>query len=161
MFRPGPDLLFIRRSTRDGDPWSGHMAFPGGRQDPGDDTLLHTAMRETQEEVGIDLGGAEHIGRVDDLPTPAQVPIRLVIAGFAFSLDHDPVVETNYEVADVHWFSLERLMNREGRGTFERTRFDRNYTFPCLRLDGTMIWGLTLRILDNTLDRIRRGGEAN
>src|SRR5215471_21768996 len=63
------EVLLIRRAQKTGDPWSGHMAFPGGRQDPSDLDLLHTAVRETQEEVGLELSpGRNLIGRLDDLP---------------------------------------------------------------------------------------------
>ena len=60
-------LLLVRRSEREGDPWSGHMALPGGHAHPEDADLLHTARRETLEEVGVDLLGAELLGRLDDV----------------------------------------------------------------------------------------------
>jgi len=50
----GPQVLLIRRADHPGDAWSGHMAFPGGREDPQDENLLATAIRETLEEVGLD-----------------------------------------------------------------------------------------------------------
>ncbi|HEU4700285.1 MAG TPA: NUDIX domain-containing protein, partial [Gemmatimonadales bacterium] len=53
---PAPDsMLLIRRAERAGDPWSGHMALPGGRHSRGDADLAATAMRETAEEVGVRL----------------------------------------------------------------------------------------------------------
>ena len=65
--RPGgPEVLFIERARREGDPWSGHMAFPGGRVDPTDDGVRAAAERETLEEVGIPLRGATTLGRLDD-----------------------------------------------------------------------------------------------
>src|SRR6186713_2279177 len=60
-------LLLVRRSEREGDPWSGHMALPGGHAHPEDADLLHTARRETLEEVGVDLAGAELLGQLDDV----------------------------------------------------------------------------------------------
>jgi 8-oxo-dGTP pyrophosphatase MutT (NUDIX family) len=63
----GPEVLFIERARRAGDPWSGHMAFPGGRIDPEDAHARGAAERETREEVGVDLAGAEPLGRLDDL----------------------------------------------------------------------------------------------
>src|ERR1043165_8679648 len=70
---PGPALsvLLVRRSEREGDPWSGHMALPGGHAHADDASLAHTARRETLEEVGIDLGHTELLGRLDDV-TPMR-----------------------------------------------------------------------------------------
>ena len=62
----GPSVLFIERARWEGDPWSGHMAFPGGRVDPSDRDARAAAERETLEEVGLRLSGAERIGRLDD-----------------------------------------------------------------------------------------------
>ena len=82
----GPEVFFIRRAEHPRDPWSGHMAFPGGRQDAQDATLLHTAVRETQEEVGLDLSReAEHIGQLDDLQAIARgKPQETVIRPFVY-----------------------------------------------------------------------------
>ena len=57
ILRPGPqpEMLFILRASKDGDPWSGHMAFPGGHRESSDASLRATAERETWEEIGLDL----------------------------------------------------------------------------------------------------------
>jgi len=94
ILRPGPssaEVLFIRRAEHPGDPWSGHMAFPGGRQDPGDVALLDTARRETLEEIGLDLSRAELLGRLDDLQAVARgVHTDLLIRPFVFALEGEP-----------------------------------------------------------------------
>ena len=60
-------LLFIRRAINPNDPWSGNVAFPGGKQDPDDgDDDERTAMRETQEEVGLDLHSWRRLGRLTE-----------------------------------------------------------------------------------------------
>src|SRR4029450_1300778 len=70
VLRPGAadsaELLLIERARKAGDPWSGHMALPGGRHDPEDVELRSTAERETLEEVGIDLRGGELLGQLED-----------------------------------------------------------------------------------------------
>src|SRR6266581_316587 len=64
----GAELIVIHRSHRRGDPWSGHMALPGGRQDAADRDLVATVTRETREEVGVDLERhGELLGNLDDL----------------------------------------------------------------------------------------------
>src|SRR5688572_23556785 len=88
LLAPGVDeleLLLIRRAERSDDPWSGHMALPGGREDPGDATLLATAVREVREEVGIELNRAMLLGELDDL-RPSSAPARIVVRPFVFAL---------------------------------------------------------------------------
>ncbi len=71
----GPELLLIKRTERDDDPWSGQMAMPGGRRDEEDHDLLQTAIRETREETSVDLGEAEVLGELDDLsPSSPHLP---------------------------------------------------------------------------------------
>ena len=69
----GPEALFIERAERFGDPWSGQMAFPGGRVDPGDSGPRAAAERETLEEVGVDLSGAELLGRLGDIDAGVRI----------------------------------------------------------------------------------------
>ena len=74
------ELLMIKRATYEGDPWSGHVALPGGRQEPGDSSLEETAVRETREETAVDLARAGRIlGRLDDLQPLTRVTPRFVI----------------------------------------------------------------------------------
>lgn len=62
------DVLFIKRARNPRDPWSGHMALPGGRREAHDDDLLATAIRETHEETGIELDPESLIGRLPGSP---------------------------------------------------------------------------------------------
>lgn len=158
VFRPGGELLFIRRAERRGDPWSGHMAFPGGRKDPEDRDLLSTAIRETHEEVGLDLRRREvlHLGRLDELASPRGVlRPRLVISPFVFWDPAPPALRPNYEVADTYWFPIERFERDEGRGSMTIPWKGDRVRFPVVNLEGARIWGLTLGILDGLLDRLR------
>ncbi len=66
-------ILMIKRAEREGDPWSGHMAFPGGRMDPGDANGFSVAVRETEEEVGLTLGSEDLcIGRLSEINARPQ-----------------------------------------------------------------------------------------
>src|SRR3954467_889549 len=124
IFRRGEagraELFFIRRAERDGDPWSGHIAFPGGRREPGDATLLATAMRETMEEVGIDLSRAELLARLPDVPAFTKSKrATMVVAPFVFALAHADVEPTpNEEVAQAMWIPFDVLARGDGKGTF-------------------------------------------
>ena len=69
------EILFIKRSVNPRDRWSGHVAFPGGRQE-GDESLRHTSARETMEEVGLDVESRDYVylGSLDDRYT---MPINI------------------------------------------------------------------------------------
>ena len=146
-------LLFIRRSIHPKDPWSGHMAFPGGHVDDTDVDEVAAAIRETFEETGVDLRNADLLGRLNDCASPSVVP-RLSIAAFVFVLKDEPTLTLNHEVADVRWFNIERLCSREGRGTLPWTWKGKKISMPAVRMDGVVVWGLTLRFVDEIVQRM-------
>ena len=146
----GPEVLFIRRAEDATDPWSGHMAFPGGRQAVGDATLLDTAMRETREEVGLDLiRQAEHIGQLDDLQAIARgKPQETVIRPFVFEVQaQSPIRIEQREVAEALWAPLLPLYRGEADTVrpypWQGTQID----FPAYDVDGRIVWGLTYQML--------------
>ena len=156
VFDPSLNLLFIRRSERVGDPWSGHMAFPGGRVDPGDPDPRGAALRETWEEVGVDLRSATFVGPLDELASPVRTGRRrLVISPFVWQLSSAVQTVPNEEVAQTHWFALDRLLAGEGRDTFSFPWGKATVPLPVVRLDGTEIWGITLRIVEDLLRRLQ------
>lgn len=156
IFGPDEDLLFIRRAERPGDPWSGDMAFPGGREEPHDPHPRATAVRETFEEVGVDLTGARFLGALTPMVSPVRLPTRtLGIHPYVFRVDAWPPFRFSDEVAAVHHFTLDRILKGEGRDEFVWRGHGAEHVLPCLRLDGTFVWGLTLRVVDDLLERLR------
>ena len=154
VIRPNLDVLFIRRAVHENDPWSGHMALPGGRRDPSDPSLDAVARRETREEVGVDLRSAKGLGRLDDLASPGRTP-SMVVSPFVYALDANPQVTIEpAEVAAHYWFGLRRLMEGEGRSTFRYLHDGRHLELPCIDLDGQRIWGITLGIVDELVARL-------
>jgi 8-oxo-dGTP pyrophosphatase MutT (NUDIX family) len=153
VLRPGPagpELLLIRRAEREGDPWSGHMALPGGHTQASDRDLLATALRETREEVGIDLSGHELLGALDEHAANAQGRFTgLVIAPFVFALREDPVISPNHEVAEVLWGPLARMVRGEIDAVLELQRAGKTMRFPGYEVGGQVVWGLTHRVLQN------------
>src|SRR5262245_21586169 len=95
---PHPEMLFIERARRLGDPWSGHMAFPGGRVDRDDADERAAAERETLEEVGLDLRDAERLGRLDDLHAGVPLVSSLVLSAFVYRTERPLPLRTNHEV---------------------------------------------------------------
>ena len=154
----GAELLLIQRATRDDDPWSGHMALPGGRRDPDDSDVIATAVRETHEEVGIDLTvDGEPIGRLDELRAVARHrPLDLVISPIVFAL-RGPVALTlsRREVESAVWVPLSFLGSAEARAIFQRTLDGVVSDYPAFRYDRYTIWGLTHRILVGFLELVR------
>lgn len=148
------DLLVIRRADSRRDPWSGQMALPGGRLDRADAGLLAAAVREAREETGVDLtapGAA--LGRIEAMrPQGIRVP-AISIWPFAFQVGAGTVARvSSHEVASVHWLPVESLLDQANRGTYRWKYGGYVRHFPCIRLEGRVIWGLTFRILTRVLE---------
>ncbi|MDH5803870.1 MAG: CoA pyrophosphatase [Gemmatimonadota bacterium] len=146
------DLLFIRRAEHERDPWSGHMALPGGRRDSQDETLLDTARRETMEEVGIALPKQALLGELDDLHPRVQALPNIVVRPFVFGLPERQAVRPSHEVALHVWIGLERL--RASRGLAELEVRGNRISVDAFLIDDHVIWGMTHRILMPFLDLV-------
>ena len=143
----GAEILLIKRAERVGDPWSGQIAFPGGRQEREDSDLLATAVRETREETGVELAAAERLGALDDLvPRTVTLP-PVIVRPFVFALARRPVVTTNEEVQRAFWVALALLSQPTVQSQVTLTLSDGVRTFPAYRLGEDIIWGMTERIL--------------
>jgi 8-oxo-dGTP pyrophosphatase MutT (NUDIX family) len=147
-----PEIFFIQRAEYQGDPWSGHIAFPGGREEPGDTSLLETAIRETFEETGIDLHTqSELVGVLDDLrPRTVRLP-AVVVRPFVFLVSQVAEPLLSSEVAGAFWVPLSVLLDRSvwrdarvRAGDVEISRFAFHH-------EGYVVWGMTERILSGLL----------
>jgi 8-oxo-dGTP pyrophosphatase MutT (NUDIX family) len=155
----GPELLFIERAKRAGDPWSGHMAFPGGRMEPADATPRSAAERETFEEVGIALDAADHFGRLDDLEgRHAGRPVELVISAFVYGVGEVGPLVPSDEVEEALWVPIGAL-------TDPARHVDYAYppahgaVYPGIVIgDPTrhVVWGLTFRFLQGFFEALGR-----
>lgn len=156
-FGTGLELLLIRRAEHPRDPWSGQMAFPGGRAEPGDRDLEQTAVREVAEEIGLDLiRSAEALGPLDEVRAMARLrPMDLTIQPFVFHLREPAEAQARSEVESVHWLDLDRLLSPAARATHEYRHEGQLLRFPCLRVDGLVIWGLTHRMLMGLAERLQ------
>jgi len=147
-----PEVLLIERARSEGDPWSGHMAFPGGRLEPGDPHARGAAEREALEEVGLPLVGAESLGRLDDLQGHrASGRPGLVIAAFVFHVIDPPELAPNREVEDAFWFPLTALRDPQRQVEYRERRAP-DLRFPAIRVGEPgrqVVWGLTYRFLEH------------
>ena len=155
VLRPGEEgleLLLIRRAEREGDPWSGHMALPGGRTQAEDADAVATAVRETREEVGIDLAPGTFLGGLETVhPLSSRAP-RILVRPFVFADGDGVQARPNEEVDVAEWIPLtellepgavtEHLLELEDLGPLR---------FPAYGARGYVIWGLTHRILTGFL----------
>ncbi len=140
--KEGLEVFVIKRADRAGDPWSGHMALPGGRREPNDEDAYDTARRETLEEVGVDLFEGKLLGRLDDMG-PRSAGRQFVVSTFVVALDADPGRLDPNEVAEAFWVPVENLVEEEDveiadfPGSWPAFTYKERY----------VIWGLTHRIL--------------
>jgi 8-oxo-dGTP pyrophosphatase MutT (NUDIX family) len=152
----GVEVLFIQRASKDSDPWSGQIAFPGGRTDPGDVDSHDTAARETLEEVGLDLASTTPLGRLSDQEGgPRSTGERLKVFPHVCWLDGErPALEPNYEVADILWVPVSRLADRNHHVEYAYPPLG-SQLWPGVQLDPTrVLWGLTLRMTEDLFRRV-------
>lgn len=158
--RDGVKLLFIHRAEDPRDPWSGHMAFPGGRVENRDADPVAAAVRETREEVSLDLAAAGRlIGRLSDVAAVGRGrPLSLVVEPYVFAIDDRPTLTPNHEVADIVWVGLDFLMDRSNRSTIPWRHGDVDLQLPCYRYGEHVIWGLTFGMVDELVTVLEGGG---
>ncbi len=143
------DVLLIRRAESERDPWSGHIALPGGRRDIGDVSLAHTAIRETSEETGVELStSGSSLGRLKRVvPSHPNLP-PITITPYVFGvLEHVEARVNSAEVDQVLWMPLPVLLDPKTCGTTTIPLPEGPADFPCYNVGGHTIWGLTFRIL--------------
>jgi 8-oxo-dGTP pyrophosphatase MutT (NUDIX family) len=159
----GPQLLLITRAERAGDVWSGHVALPGGRSEPGDRDIVDTARRETMEEVAVDLAtpGSILLGALDVLQPMSSYLPQIVVHPLVWHV-REAEPRLSDEVAGVHWVELDYLRRVEHRIEHRmRTPEGSERSFPAITLveGGAPLWGMTLRIVLDLLDALDRGLE--
>lgn len=144
-----PSLCFIRRAKREGDPWSGHMALPGGRASPNDPTPRAVAERETHEEVGVSLAHADYLGALSDISLRRINPGDSVLGAFAYHYGPDlPALRPDpREVAAAFWIPAARLWDPTVQTEVEWEHGEGVMRFPGIAHGDDVIWGLTHRVL--------------
>ncbi len=146
------EALFIKRAEHPNDPWSGHVGLPGGRAEGTDAGLVHTAIRETEEEIGLRLTLDRHfLGPLDETRATARTrSIDMKIAPFVFAaVDAPDDLVLSEEVAATHWIPLFDLFDSAHAASVTMQHLGQTLRFPAIEISGLTIWGLTLRMLRN------------
>lgn len=160
----GGAILVIKRAQRAGDPWSGHLGFPGGRWEADDRTLRDTAEREALEEVGILLKEqAEYLGRLPSLHTTLATRSRedggrFEVEAHVYRLfDSDDGGELSLnpeEVEALHWIPFATLDDPRSRGEHKVQIMGIARSFPAYKVAGGAIWGISYRMLQELRERL-------
>ena len=154
----GPEVLLIERAKREGDPWSGQMAFPGGRVDRSDPDRRAAAERETLEEVGLGLDGAESIGRLDDLEPHRYGRAPLVVSAFVYVHETPGTLQPNHEVQEALWVPVRYLLDPD-RHVDHRYPLAGDRAFAGVLVgkpERHVVWGLTYRFLESFFEILGR-----
>ncbi len=143
-----PCLLLVRRRERAGDPWSGHVAFPGGFSSPEDESLETTAAREAEEETGLPLARiGELLGRLDDVAPRSVLLPRITVTPVVFAVASRFAVAPGPEVAETAWLPANQLFDPASRGVVVIDLPSGRREFEAISVAGFTIWGLTERVL--------------
>lgn len=144
-----PRVLLMKRAERTGDPWSGHISLPGGRYQATDPNLLETAIRETREELGIDLQGARLLGHLPPMHPLKSGPLGVEVTPFVFVTQMSVEPTCGPEALAAFWLPIVTAGSGSLDGTY--TYPNSQMTFPSWNFEGYVIWGLTWRILGDVL----------
>jgi 8-oxo-dGTP pyrophosphatase MutT (NUDIX family) len=137
-------VLFVKRSEKSGDPWSGQTAFPGGKRDPEDRNLKETVVRETLEETSINLlVGCRFLGAME--PVRSTQKPEMQILPFVVLLEKEQAIKLNEELSEYFWTPLKELAKHRGTARFSFGEY------PAYIIENHIIWGLTYKILQNLL----------
>lgn len=123
---------------------SGQISLPGGKTEPEDKSLKHTALRETYEEVGINSDSITVLGELSQVYIP---PSNFMVTPFLCYLDTEPTFNTNHEVVEIIEPSIKDLINSENLSTKQVSSNYGNFKVPAYSFNGKIVWGATALIL--------------
>ena len=141
------EFFLVKRAEVEGDPWSGDMAFPGGKRGDDDRDLLDTACREVLEETAIDLRDVSKLGYMK--PIFSSVRTSMKVQPIVYVYDEEPEVSLNYELTRYLWVPLKELVQ-------SRTKEDiKGWNSDVYKYDGEVVWGLTFRMLEQLIEILK------
>lgn len=155
--KSGQEVLFIERAHHPRDPWSGNLAFPGGKINPEDPQPQGAAERETIEEIGLNLSAGHYLGQLDDI-TGAFLPV--LVSCFVYQIDWAGRFQLDpNEVKDAFWFSLEELQNPQRHQVANLDWQGGERHVPAIRIlspERPVLWGITYRLLRQFFEKLNQ-----
>ncbi|MCW3979322.1 MAG: CoA pyrophosphatase [Candidatus Bathyarchaeota archaeon] len=142
----GLELLFVKRASIPNDPWSGDMAFPGGKRIPEDGDLIETVFREVREETGVDLGKTSFLGMMETIHSTVRP--EMGVLPIVFLVGESPNIRLNYELSSYLWVPLGELKGSRGR------EIVKELDVPVFHVEGEVVWGLTYRMLEKLFELV-------
>jgi 8-oxo-dGTP pyrophosphatase MutT (NUDIX family) len=134
------EFFLVKRAEVDDDPWSGDMAFPGGKKNEEDKSLIDTVVREVLEETNIDLSSEKIIGFME--PVYSSVRTDLAVQPIVYRFDEYPEVQLNYELTKFLWVPLSQIKKSKTQTVIK------GLESPVYKVQGEIVWGLTFRMLE-------------
>ena len=138
------EFFLVKRAEVEGDPWSGDMAFPGGKRGDNDRDLMETASREVLEETAIDLREVSKLGYMK--PIYSSVRTNMKVQPIVYVYDEDPDVILNYELTRYLWAPLKELVRSRAKEDIKGWNSD------VYKYNGEVVWGLTFRMLEQLIE---------
>jgi len=139
------EVLFVKRAEYPSDPYSGQIALPGGKRSLQDKNLKQTVVRETLEEINVNLlESCRFLGTMNVLESTLRP--KMNVLPFIALLIHEPLIKLNNELQDYIWIPVGRLYQHESTVKFSFG------IFPAFIVDSVVIWGLTYRILKKLIN---------
>ena len=153
------ELLVIQRAEKVGDPWSGHMALPGGRREPADRSLLETALRETREETGLVVPRTAVLGELEEVRPGTRRRFSITVSPWVAVVPPDAALTlARDEVETALWVPLPHLASEDAVDELLIDLEGESRAFPALSYQEYIIWGLTHRILEDFISVARAAG---
>lgn len=143
-----PEVLVLKRRANPKDPWSGHYAFPGGRREDGDPSLLATCIRETYEECGIQLSTGQLVKQYPVRQAGNHLNKPIPVTTYLFELPEQPAVRLQASEISCHeWLDLDYVADKEN--IIRRPMSSRcpDVLFPCIPATAGFVWGFTFEML--------------
>jgi 8-oxo-dGTP pyrophosphatase MutT (NUDIX family) len=146
------EILLLKRKSFEGDPWSGQIAFPGGRSKSGE-TLLETVKREVMEETGINLEDLEPLGPLAQV-FPGNFSIR-VTPFVAIAPTEVEVKVDHIEIDDYFWTPTSYFLDRNNSSVYSFSKDGRKIdALAFVYLGKYVVWGMTLKIIEDFLSSL-------